>query len=408
MRSLYNEAAEENVIGSCILRYEAALEAADLVRPEDFYVPFNARAFAAVGTLVERGMTPDIITVAAEMGGDVAVISKLSGYSINVPSAIRVKEYARIIADRSAARGLFHRLTEAQGALADGADPYDEAASLERGIATMGSAYGDTPEAMTLFELRDRADAAVPVVIPGMLNQDWRTIVVAGEGAGKSTLIRTIGVSASQGYHPFTHVDIPPVRVLLVDLENPREAILETGLKLLQTLQVYRPDKFDVERLKIWRKPGGIDIRRLSDRAELQREIAAHQPDLVCIGPVYKMYRRKGNESYEDSADDAMAVLDDLRVKYKFALLLEHHAAKGKPGEKREMAPMGSQRWMAWPEGGISLEVEKHDPTVVNVKRFRGDRLSGIEWPDVITRDPQWIFTGTWTNGIPQHLRSQR
>ena len=108
------------------------------------------------------------------------------------------------------------------------------------------------------------------------------------------------------------------------------------------------------------------------------------------------MYRRGANETYEDSADEAMSILDELRMKYGFALVLEHHAAKGKAGEKRDLSPMGSQRWMAWPEAGISLYKDNMDGTMLHVKRFRGDRLSGIEWPDRIIRDRNWLVEGVW------------
>jgi replicative DNA helicase len=204
-------------------------------------------------------------------------------------------------------------------------------------------------------------------------------------------------MAASQGYHPFSHQRIRPVRVLVVDLENPTQAITQTAVPYMNMLRNRDEDgSFDTERLRFWRKPGGIDIRRLSDKAELLREIAFHRPELVLIGPIYKMYRRGANETYEDSADEAMAVLDELRTKYEFALVMEHHAAKGKSGERRDLSPMGSQRWMAWPEAGISLYKDTQDPTMLHVKRFRGDRLQGIDWPDTIMRDRTWLIEGLW------------
>jgi hypothetical protein len=113
------------------------------------------------------------------------------------------------------------------------------------------------------------------------------------------------------------------------------------------------------------------------------------------------MYQRKGGESYEDSADEAMAVLDDLRTKYEFAFYMEHHAAEGKQGEGRDLSPMGSQRWMAWPEIGISLYRDKMDPTTSEVKRFRGDRLTGVAWPDKIVRNKNMLVDGVWKEGMP-------
>jgi replicative DNA helicase len=226
---------------------------------------------------------------------------------------------------------------------------------------------------------------------------------VGSEGTGKSVIIRSIAIAASQGHHPFAFpTKIPPVRVLLVDLENPVEAILETGSKLMRHVKARDPEIYDEERLKIWRRPGGVNLRTQRDRADLQREIINHQPDLVVMGPVYKMYAKVHGESYEDSADDVMRILDDLRTKYEFALLLEHHAPKGQPGQKRDMSPFGSQRWLAWPELGKSLYAEKNDPRVINIRSFRGDRLAGVAWPDKIIRDPDAIIKGHWEDGMPE------
>ena len=225
-----------------------------------------------------------------------------------------------------------------------------------------------------------------------------------------STVIRSIAITASQGHHPFWFSNkMPPVRVLLVDLENPVEAILETGSKLMSYIKAIDAGTYDEERLKIWRRPGGINLRAQRDRADLQREIINHQPDLVCIGPLYKMYSRNSSESYEESAEDVMKILDDLRTKYNFALLMEHHAPKPSAGQKRDMTPFGSSLWLRWPEVGISLYADKTDPRVINVRRFRGDRLSNVEWPDSIVRDSNTIISGKWDDRAPDSItRSTR
>jgi len=315
---------------------------------------------------------------------------------MNTPSMLGAADYAEIIYKHGNARMLMSQFSQSTEAISKGTDPYEVAKGVEKVVANIGSFNFKEPEAMTMYELEANSDAIAPVVIPGMMNRDYRTIVVAEEGAGKSLLLRTIAMSASQGFHPFSHQIIRPVRALIIDLENPTQAITQTGVPYMNMLSGRNQGNFDAERLKFFRRPGGIEIRRMSDKAELQREIAAHRPELVCIGPIYKMYRRGANESYEDSADEAMAVLDELRTKYEFALVMEHHAAKGKSGEKRELSPMGSQRWMAWPESGISLYKDGHDPTMLHIKRFRGDRLQGIEWPDRIIRDREWLISGIW------------
>lgn len=386
--------AEEALIGSMLLSIEAVIEGIDSCLPEDFYNPLNARVFTAIRNLFARGIKIDPVTIAGELN-DAEVASKLVNMSLNVPSWKNASEYGAIILKHSSSRKLIGEIETYRNLLLIGENPYEIASGMGKMLTGVGSMRSLEPQAMTISQLVANAEAIAPVVIPGMMHQDYRTIVVAEEGAGKSLLLRTIAMSLSQGIHPFSHKPIEPKRVLIIDLENPTQAITETAEPYMKHMAARVGVAFDEERLKVYRRPGGIEIRNLSDKAEVQREIAAHKPDLVVIGPIYKMYRRQPNETYEDSADSAMAVLDDLRTRYKFALVMEHHAAKGKAGE-RDLTPMGSQRWMAWPEIGISLYKDKVDETMLNVKRFRGDRLQGVTWPDRIVRHRTLLVEGIW------------
>ena len=391
--------AEASLIGAMLVSRDVISDVLAFCNYADFYSPSNGRAFLAIKELYESGSNIDAVTVASQMGDNDAV-GRLIKMSIDVPSINGAMGYANIIYKHSVARGMLKSLGDSITGIRLGEDPFKRAEEIEKFISGIGNIHLGDPQSLTLEELDAMAEAIAPVVIPGMMHRDYRTIVVAEEGAGKSLLIRTVAMAASQGYHPFSHQRIKPVRALIVDLENPTQAITQTAVPYMRMLEqrdglAYEAN-FDQERLRFWRKPGGIEIRRASDRAELQREIAFHRPDLVCIGPIYKMYRRGANESYEDSADEAMAILDELRTKYEFALLMEHHAAKGKSGEKRELSPMGSQRWMAWPEIGISLYKDERDPTMMHVKRYRGDRLQGVSWPDRIIRDKNWLVEGAW------------
>ena len=125
------------------------------------------------------------------------------------------------------------------------------------------------------------------------------------------------------------------------------------------------------------------------------RELRAQEPQLVVAGPVYKLGRRRQGESYEDAAEGVQQVLDDLRTRFGFALVLEHHAPKGEHGS-RELAPFGSQRWLAWPELGLGLQpyVERDSTRGLRVQRFRGDRMASA-WPDRLVRDEETgLFQG--------------
>lgn len=391
-------AAESALLGAMMLNAGAALVGVENCRADDFYSHRNQRVFSAIENLVKRGSPVDAALVAAEMQ-DNSVIPSLVEYQLNCAIPSNAYYYAEIVLKHSTSRRLLTQFERSSISVFNGENPYSVAEGVEKFISSLGTMRSGEPEAMTIDELANSGDEIAPVVIPGMMHRDYRTIVVAEEGSGKSLLLRTIAMSASQGFHPFSHQRIRPVRALVVDLENPAQAILQTAVPYSEQMRYRDPENYDPERFRIWRRPGGIEIRRMADRAELQREIAAHRPELVCIGPIYKMYRRNANESYEDSADEAMAVLDDLRTKYEFALVMEHHAAKGKQGERRDLTPMGSQRWMAWPEIGISLYKDQNDPTIMHVKRYRGDRLTGVNWPDRIVRDRVWLVDGVWDGG---------
>ena len=386
--------AEDSLLGAMLLSVGAIITAADIVTAEDFYRPRNRDIFGAICNLFSSGVKADAVTVASALN-DSTLVSTLVEISINCPSPNNAADYAFIVAKHASSRRLLEDLHKAQIAIETGGDPYEVAQTMNQVSASVGTVRSVQPESMTMSELEANADSIAPVVIPGMMTRESRTIVVAEEGAGKSMILRTIAMAASQGVHPFSHREIPPVRALIIDLENPTQAITQTGAPFMEMLRERVGDNYDESRLKFFRRPGGIEIRKLSDLAEIQREIAAHRPELVCIGPIYKMYRRGANETYEDSADGAMAVLDKLRTTYDFALVMEHHAAKGAKGE-RELTPMGSQRWMAWPETGISLYKDDVDKTMLHVKRFRGDRLQGIDWPTRIIRDRKFLFDGIW------------
>ena len=122
----------------------------------------------------------------------------------------------------------------------------------------------------------------------------------------------------------------------------------------------------------------------------MEANIATCRPDVVCLGPLYKAYSRKPNETDEDATREVQETLDDLRTRYGFALLLEHHAPQDTGGH-RVMRPYGSSLWLRWPEIGIGMErmypqTEQRD---VELKRWRGDRMTN-DWPKALLPGLQW------------------
>ncbi len=384
-------------MGGALVWPERCEGVTDRLRGGDFYTPSLAVIWTALGDLLAEGTKPDVVTVAARVrlyGAEVDDVELVRLMANGLPPT---RYHVSIILRMAAARRLLGLLAETRAAVDGGEDPYALADRLGLGLddVASGAASGE-PESLTIPDLIAGAETTAPWVIPGLMRSDWRAIVVAAEGLGKSTLLRQIAICAAQGVHPLRHTPMDPVRTLIVDAENPRAAIAETGATLDAQVRRQAAAAYDAGRCKVWSRPGGLDLRDPRDRADFTRELRAHRPQLVAMGPVYKLGRRRERESYEDAAEGVLSVLDALRTRFGFALLLEHHAPKGQGGA-RELAPFGSQRWLAWPELGLSLRAEEAS-TNLSVGRFRGDRLQ-CDWPDRLERGQAWPFVGVWTGG---------
>ena len=407
MSAPHNTTAERDALGAMILHSDSLRVGLDLGRAEDFYDVFNASVFLAVQTLHAGGSAIDVSTVAAELQHrqvDDNASGRLLDMIGSVPSFRNVGEYVTLVARHAAARRVMALCTEASASAGALDDPYEVAEALKGDLGSLDAPVDkNRSEAITADDLLATAEVDSPWVVPGMIRQDWRVLLVAAEGVGKSVILRQIAMLAAQGIHPFTFRPIRPIRALIIDLENPTASIAETASKMVHQLRLQKGDDYDPERCKFFRRPQGLDPRSRHGRGELEREIAAHDPDLVCIGPAYKMLHRRsgkgGTESYEEATDPVLSILDDLRTRHQFGLMIEHHAPQGF-GNQRDMRPYGSQRWLAWPEIGLSLKADRETRGAWELGRHRGDRMT-TDWPNRLQYGDVWPWTGTWTEGMP-------
>lgn len=219
-------------------------------------------------------------------------------------------------------------------------------------------------------------------LIPDVLERGDRMILTGAEGAGKSTLLRQLGVQAASGIHPFTLAPMDPVNVLLVDLENTRRQTK----RQLRPLRLAAGAEYPNRYLNIIVRTGGIDLTDAHDRVWLEDRIRANQPDVVIIGPIYKMHA--GDPTEEGPARTVVACLDYLRETYGIALLIEAHSPHANGGGTRPARPYGASLWMRWPEFGLHITETGH------LKHWRGDR-DERQWPSSLTRGGEWPWTPT-------------
>lgn len=376
-------------------------DVAQSVVPGDFYQPRAGAAYAALVEAHRLGEPLDIVALHAclvEAGADPdpAWLAGLPGLGWG-----GWRKHAQVVIAHRVRRDI---VAAAHPALNDALDPtVDPLATLDELQAALGRVHvpdGTPPKDLhTLDEFIDRPEhEQAPWVVPGLLRSGWRVVIVGFEGQGKSWLWRQFAVLAAQGLHPLGFERIEPVRTLLVDLENPADAITENCLHL--RTQVQRKQGYTPGRAWIWHRPQGVDLRTRTGRSDLAAVCAATKPQLVCLGPLYKAYHR-GKDSDEEAAAEVQSVLDDLRTRYGFALLLEHHAPQDSQGF-RKLRPYGSSLWLRWPELGIAMQPIKDQPGAMLLERWRGDRMTSM-WPERIERGPVWPWNGAWSDDAWRH-----
>jgi hypothetical protein len=225
----------------------------------------------------------------------------------------------------------------------------------------------DAPEPEYNWKIRDLIEALDRVFLTG------------GEGDGKTTLLRQIGIQAAAGIHPFTLDDIYPLRVVLVDLEN----------SVAQSRRAFRPlaitvgDRLARRQLIPIIEPSGIDLLHRHGVDWLTERVDRNEPDLLIVGPVYKL--ANGDPTSEEVAKAVSAVLDDIRTTYQCAIIIEGHSPYGTSG-KRPIRPYGASLWSRWPEFGLHLSKQGQ------LLHWRGARDERA-WPAALKRGGEWPWT---------------
>ena len=227
-------------------------------------------------------------------------------------------------------------------------------------------------------------------LIPNLLERQERVIVVAAEGVGKSYLARQVALMCAAGIHPFKRDKMPPIRTLFVDLENPERIIRRTARRIYERIE--KVGKAAEMEAHLVVKPDGLNLLKPEDRSTLISWVDQTRPDLLVLGPLYKVFIDPGGRTSEAVTTEVAKTLDYIRHEYNCACWLEHHAPLGS-GTSREMRPFGSAVWSRWSEFGIAIVPDPTDPTVLEVQHYRGMR-DEREWPTRMRRgrEDEWPF----------------
>lgn len=390
--------AERAVIGAALLAPDSIRFATDHISGDDFADRRLGAAFTAIHHRHTNGEPIDEITIAADLASGRYRLTNLELFDCRhaTPAASTMSHYARIVADHAGKRRLEIFAIRAQQAARAGGSYSDIMEAVRREWSDLQQAAARTTDAYvpTLGELLD-GPTDYEWVVPNLLEKQDRLVITGGEGAGKSYFVQQLAILSAAGIHPTTFAPITPVPVLVVDAENSnKQWRRRVGPFTAKAARVGSADPRMTMRIKTLPRMNILDEK---DLGLVHRWIDEHAPDLLVIGPFYKLTPKAINS--DDDAAPLIAALDGIRAR-GCAIVMEAHAGKalGSDGE-RSLAPRGASALMGWPEFGFGLRLvhDPHGPSVeADLVRWRGDRDQRA-WPHKIRRGGIW----PWTDADP-------
>lgn len=384
--------AERSLLGSLMLDPASYEFTVDRVSGDDFSDQRLGAIFAGIERMIAAGEPVNAITVGAKFPEwQVRSLDpvELHAWTGEVATAFRAGEFADVVRDQAIRRGLADVSRRFLEAAQDPAWHSPDAVSraieeLERLRENATSRRFIAKRLGDILEGSDEYDW----LIPGLLERRDRLVITGAEGAGKTTFVRQLAILSAAGLHPLKEARIKPVRVLVVDAENT-ESQWRRAVRQM-TIDAARKGTADPAREIHIMAGNRIDITRGTHLSEIHRLVDEHEPDMLLIGPLYRLVPKAINN--DDDAAPLIVALDSLRDR-GLALVMEAHAghALGAGGE-RDLRPRGSSALLGWPEFGFGLRPTPEDPDMVSVVRWRGDR-DKRDWPRHLRRG----LAGEWS-----------
>lgn len=391
--------AEAALLAACIESKTARAEARRAVFGADFDDPRHEAIWDAMTMLDRHGKAVDMLTLNATLAPSPAAL-RLPDLLTMMALPDNVGEYAQIVRGWSVRRKIDAAAREAaQQAFAPGSPGTLAAKVASRFIAIRdGDVAVDDMTAVTAAELLAEQDDEPDWLIPGLLERRDRLMLTGEEGLGKSHLLRQFAVAVAAGLHPFHATGrLTPGKVVIIDCENTRSQVRRKIRPAIE--EVAKRADGVAERIVI-DCTNRMDITRDRDLAKIHQTIDAVQPDLVVIGPLYRLVPRALQN--DDDTAPVLAALDTIRDRGA-ALLIEAHAGHvaGAQG-LRNLRPRGSSSLLGWPEFGYGMRAVSEG--IADFIPWRGNREER-DWPQRLRREGfRWVPHSDlygWNQGIP-------
>ena len=382
-----NDDLAEQAVLSCSYQSSLALErAAAILTAADFANPDHGALWGVLRDLKSAGKPTDAMAVQVALKGNKRLMGVHLAIVTNPAVPDSVEHHASVIhgfaSRRKVVNAAIRMRQQAENPESDPQLLVSEAVNTLTRIRDLGAPDITT---QTLGELMAKPDDPYDWVIPDLLERMDRLVITGEEGLGKSVFLRQLALMGAAGIHPFTREPMKPIHSTIIDLENT-ERHVKRQLRSMW-LQAKTMGKDPSDRVSVDCRPGGIDICKDRDLSWINQVLDATQPDLLVIGPLYKMAPRALQT--DDHVAPVIAALDSLRAR-GIALTIEAHAGHAEGKDGRAMRPRGSAALMGWPEFGYGLRWNEVGD--VDMVAWRGDR-DARKWPPRIKRGGLWPWT---------------
>lgn len=382
-----DDLAEQSVLSCCYQSPLALERAAAILTGADFAKFEHQELWRVLTGLRSEGRPTDALSVQTALSGNKRLMSLHLAIVTNPALPDTVEHHASTVHGFARRREVIAQAIRMRQRAEDlELDPQSLVSETVNALTKIRDLGAPDIETQTLGELMSKPDEPYDWVIPDLLERMDRLVITGEEGLGKSVFLRQLALMGAAGIHPFSREPMKPIRSHIIDLENT-ERHVKRQLRGMW-LQAKTQGKDPSDRVAIDCRPGGIDICKDKDLSWVNRVLDATQPDLLVIGPLYKLAPRALQT--DDHVAPVISALDSLRAR-GITLVLEAHAGHATTkGDERNMRPRGSAALMGWPEFGYGLRWNEMGD--VDMVAWRGDRDSR-NWPLRIKRGGLWPWT---------------
>lgn len=381
--------AEKSVLASILNDPSCAEEVALALMPGDFYLEKHQNIMAAAYSLLSDGITPDLISLEAELrdAGHMKnglSASYLSNLMDNQPVSTNLAHHINLLRSASARRQVIVKANELLKTAYDDSDISNIERKTAQAFQSIKFALDQNQtQGRESFSARDLVTTDFPEpkwAIPGLL-VDGFTFLVGRPKQGKSMLALNIALSVACGGKALSSIDVMQGTAIYLALEDPWRRLKSRTLQMISENQA----PSDLLLFNEWPRidEGGSE--------QLEKEMAKHSNlRLVIIDTLQKVKGQNNNRSNAYEHDyRQVANLKTLADRAGVAMLVVHHLRKMQSADIFDQV-----------SGSLGLTGAADSTLILDRKTGQADAVLHVTGRDVesaeyaLRFDPQFL---TWT-----------